>query len=332
MKALVTGGGGFLGRYIVEQLIRQGHSVRILARGDYRELKNQGVECIRGDIRDSSVVLEAVDGMDCVFHVAALAGLWGARDLFFSINVNGTRNIISACQKRKVARLVYTSSPSVIFDMQDQEGVDETHPYPKKFYAHYAETKSIAERMVLAANSDSLATCALRPHLIWGPRDPHVVAAIIERAKSGQLIQIGNGANRVDITYVENAAHAHLQAAEVLSPDSPVAGRVYFISDDYPVSLWQWIGELLTAMSLPPVRRRIPYAVAYALAGILEFTHSLFPSLGEPRLTRFLAGEFAKSHFYDIRRAKADFGYRVIIDRQEGIKRTVEWFSKVSQT
>lgn len=328
MKALVTGGGGFLGRYIVEELLARGDTVRSLSRGAYPELEAQGVECVQASLTDSGAVSRACEGMDVVFHVAALAAMWGPRERFYTTNVKGTEHVIRGCHERGVNRLVYTSSPSVVFNMASIEGGDETLPYPPRYYAHYPETKAIAEQHVLAANGEhGLATCSLRPHLIYGPRDTHIVPMLVQRSRSGKLVRIGDGDNKVDVTYVENASRAHLQAADALtSPESPVAGQAYFIGDGEPVQLWEFVNTLLARLGEPTVEKQVPYKAAYYLAAALETTHRLLPFLGEPRLTRFLAGNFAQSHWFDLQKARRDFGYDPPFDADAAMDRTVSWF------
>src|SRR5947199_598803 len=201
MKALVTGGGGFLGSAIVRRLRARGDEVRSFSRGDYPELRNLGVETIQGDLADPEAVTSAAQGCDIVFHVAAKAGIWGPYQEYYRANVLGTQNVIAACRRWHINRLVYTSSPSVVFNGQDMEGVDESTPYPQHFEASYPETKAQAEKLVLEANSDDLATVALRPHLIWGPGDQHLVPRIIARAKIGALRRIGRRPLLVDSIY-----------------------------------------------------------------------------------------------------------------------------------
>ena len=214
MFALVTGAGGFLGQYIVEQLLARGDRVRALARGQYPELERLSVQLVRADLRDARAASSACEGVDVVFHAAGVAGIWGPWDHYYGINYLGTENIIAGCQTHNVSRLVYTSSPSVTFDGKPQEGVDETAPYPKHWLCHYPHTKALGEQAVLAANGNALLTCALRPHLIWGPRDRHLIPRLIAQAQTGQLRRVGDGTNRIDMVYVENAAQAHLQAAK----------------------------------------------------------------------------------------------------------------------
>lgn len=330
MKALVTGAGGFLGRAIVEQLLAAGWQVRGLARGDYPELAQLGAEMIRGDIRDAEAVAAACRGVDAVHHVAAVTGIWGPWEEFYGINVQGTEHVLAGCRRHGVPRLVYTSSPSVTFAGAAQCNVDETAPYPGRWLGHYAHTKALAEQRVLAANGAvkggaPLLTCALRPHLIWGPRDTNLIPRLIARARSGQLARVGDGTNLVDMIYVDNAAAAQLQAAEALVPGAAVCGRAYFLSQGAPVNCWQWIDEILALVDLPPVRRRVPLGVAWTAGWAMEAVYRLTGRQTEPRMTRFLALQLGTSHFFDIAAARRDIGYRPQVSTAEGMQRLGRW-------
>lgn len=327
MRALVTGGGGFLGRSIVGQLVARGDRVRSFARGRYPELERLGVECLRGDLRDVEATSAACAGMDAVFHAAGVAGIWGPWDHYYGVNVLGTRNVLEGCRRHDVPRLVFTSSPSVTFDGSPQEGVDETAPYTRRWLCHYPHTKAIAEQEVLAAASPHLATCALRPHLIWGPGDPHLVSRLLARARSGRLRRVGDGSNRVDMVYVENAARAHLQAADALGPESAVAGGAYFISQGEPVNCWQWIDEILALAGLPPVRRAVSLTTAWRAGALCECAYRLLRIGGEPPMTRFLAAQLGTSHYFDITKSRRDFGYEPRVSMDEGMRRLGEAFS-----
>ena len=322
MTTLVTGGGGFLGRYIVERLRARGEDVRVLGRGDYPELQTLGVSCVRGDVRDAAAVSQAVAGCETVFHAAAVPGIWGSWKHFYETNTQGTLNVLQACRERGVRRLIYTSSPSVVFDGTPQLGTDETAPYPQRYLCHYPHTKALAEQAVLAANGENgLLTCALRPHLIWGPRDNHLIPRLIRRAKSGRLRRVGDGENLISMSYVENAAAAHLEAADALVPDSPVCGQAYFINEPEPVNLWQWIDELLKRAGLPPIKKRISAGAAYRLGAVLEAIYKILRIQAEPPMTRFLALQLSQSHTYDISKASRDFGYDPQISVEEGMRR-----------
>lgn len=336
MKVLVTGPGGFLGRYIVEQLIARGDSVRGLSRGNYPELAAMGVETVQGDLANQQTVAQACKGVDCVMHVAGKVGVWGKWFQYFQSNIHGTLNVLAACKQQGVERLVFTSSPSVTFAGRDQQGVDESAPYATRWLSHYPHSKAIAEQMVLAANGEPVAgertlkTCALRPHLVWGPRDHHLAARLIQRAETGQLRRVGDGTNRVDMIYVENAAEAHLLAADTLAKDeSPAAGKAYFLSQSEPVNCWDWVDEILALADLPPVEKSISRRKAYWLGAAMESAYwALREWQNEPRMTRFVALQLATDHWFDTSAACRDLGYEPRVSTAEGMQRLGVWIAE----
>jgi nucleoside-diphosphate-sugar epimerase len=325
MKALVTGGGGFLGQAIVRGLRNRGAEVRSFSRHVHAALDAPGVEQLRGDLADPGAVASAVDGCDVVFHVAAKPGIWGAYEQYHQTNVAGTQHVIAACRAQGVRKLVYTSSPSVVFDGRDMEGVDESVPYSvnyaARYAAHYARTKALAEQLVRAANDARLATVSLRPHLIWGPGDNHLLPRLVARARAGQLARIGSRSKLIDTVYVDNAADAHLLAAERLAPGSSVAGKVYFISQGEPVPMWQMVDRLLAAAGAPPVARSVPLWLAMVLAAGFETAHRVTGNPNEPRLTRFVVHELSTAHWFDISAARRDLGYSPAISIADGLER-----------
>jgi 2-alkyl-3-oxoalkanoate reductase len=321
MKALVTGGGGFLGLAIVRKLRARGDDVRSFSRSTYPVLDELGVESLRGDLEDEAAVREAASGCDIIFHVAARAGVWGSAESYHRPNVVGTENVLKACAAHGICRLVYTSSPSVTFAGTDQEDVDESEPYPDHYLNHYARTKALAERHVLAANGDDLSTVSLRPHLIWGPGDPHLVPRILDRARSGRLRLLGDRPNRVDSVYVDNAADAHLLAADRLSVGSDVAGKAYFITQGEPIPMEELLNRILAAGGLPPAERRIPANFAYLLGAVLEGLYGLFGAENEPPITRFVARQLSTAHWFDISAARRDLDYAPAISLDEGMER-----------
>ena len=330
MKALVTGGGGFLGRAIVEMLLNRGDQVRIFARQKYPQVEAYGAEGMQGDVRSLDDLVNACRGMDVVFHTAALPGIWGDPEVFHGINVKGTENVIGACKRCGVGKLIYTSSPSVVFDMKDECGIDERTPYPEIWFNPYSQTKAQAEQIVLKASGhDGLLSCSIRPHLLWGPRDNQLLPRLIDRARRRRLSIIGKGENKVDLTYIENAAMAHLLACDAMT-SKRVSGQAYFISDDNPVILWDWINALLEKLEIKKIRRHIPVRLAYGLGYCFEGLYHLIGKYDEPLMTRFLAKALSCSHYYDISKAKRDFGYRAIVDNDEGVRRTVEYLKKAS--
>lgn len=324
MKILVTGGGGFLGSHVVEALLARGHQVRSIGRSPQPENAARGVEVIPGDLRKPEDALKAAEGCEAVFHVAAKAGVWGRHQDYFFANVISTRNVLAACQKQGVGYLVHTSTPSVVFNGEPLAGADESLPYGKKFPCHYPATKAQAEAEVLALPaSGSIRVCALRPHLIWGKGDPHIVPRLVQRARQGRLRPIGDGQNRVDITHVKNAAHAHLRALDALQ-SGKAHGRAYFISDGKPVVLWDWIRSLLQRLGEPPLKKPVSTQTAYRVGAALEFIWKAFGLKSEPPMTRFVAVELSKDHWFDISAARRDLGYAPVLTPEEGLDELVQ--------
>lgn len=322
MKALVTGGGGFLGSHLVKALRARGDEVRVLARGDYPELRALGVETVRGDIVDAAATARACEGVEVVFHTAAKAGGWGDPKEFEAINVTGTDNVVAGCKAAKVPVLIHTSSPSVVHADHDLEGANESIPYATHFTAHYPRTKAISERRALEASDASLAVIALRPHFIWGPGDRHLLPRLIARAKTGRLKQIGSRDPKSDTIYIDNCVHAHLLAAAALRSGAPLGGKPYFVSDDAPIGVWTMANKMLACAGLGPVGKPVPAGIAYGVGAMLEGAHWLFRIDREPLLTRFAASELSHAQWFDISAAKRDLGYAPIVSIDEGLKRT----------
>ncbi len=323
MRVLVTGGGGFLGRAIVAELVARGHEVASASRARHPELEARGVRTFQVDLSDAAALDAATAGQHAVIHAAALTGVWGPRSAYLRTNLEGTRNVLAATRRQGIPRLVYTSSPSVCFDGLDHVRAGSDLAYATRFLCAYPESKALAERTVLEASGRELATCALRPHLVFGPGDPHLVPRLVERARARRLFVVGSGANEVSLTYVENAARAHADALEALEPNARHAGRAYFIAQKEPVDLWAWIGELLGRLGLPAPRRRVPLRVAYGAGASLELLWRCLRLRGEPPLTRFVALELARSHSYDLTSAERDFGYRERVGMAEATERLV---------
>lgn len=337
--ALVTGGGGFLGGALVDALLARGARVGSISRGAYPALEARGVETFRADLGDPTVgpralrdALETL-GADTVFHCAALPGVWGPAARYERANVAATHHVVEACLAAGVPRLVFTSSPSVVFDGEDHRMAGPDLPYPERFLTHYPRTKAEAERAALAANGDRLATIALRPHLVFGPGDPNLVPRLLERADAGRLRIVGDGTSEVSLTYVDNAAAAHLTAAEALADPALVpgcAGRPFFVNNREPVPLWDWIGRILEGTGRRPVTRRIPAGVAYAAGATLEtLWRALRRRNSEPPMTRFVAKQLATHHTYDMAPFERAMGgmYREPVDMDEATARTIAAFS-----
>lgn len=325
-NTLVTGGGGFLGKALVRKLVDKGETVFSFSRSRYSELDKLGVSQIQGDLTDAGAVANALKGMDTVFHTAAKPGIWGDYDEYFRINVTGTVHVIEACMKNKVGQLIHTSSPSVVFDDKDMRGANEFVPYPDKYLAPYPETKALAEKEVIKAAGKGLSVIILRPHLIWGPEDNHLLPGIISRAS--RLKIIGPDNDLVDTIYVDNAADAHILAAEKLSQNPDLSGNIYFISQDAPISKWTLANAFLAAAGLPPIKGHVSGNTAYAAGWLFEFIYRTLGIKRDPPMTRFAAKELATSHWFDISRAKNDLGYVPKISTREGLKHLEAWLKR----
>jgi nucleoside-diphosphate-sugar epimerase len=326
MKVLVTGGGGFLGQALCRRLVERGFDVTSFNRGTYPALEALGVRQVQGDLADRDAVLAAAAGVGAIFHNAAKAGAWGSYDSYHRANVIGTRNVIDACHAHGIARLVYTSTPSVTHRATHpvEGGTADDVPYGTDFKAPYATTKAIAEREVLAANDASLATIALRPRLIWGPGDNQLLPRLAERARAGRLRLVGTGENLIDTTYIDNAAQAHLDAFHHLVPGAACAGRAYFISNGEPMPVRALVNGLLRAVGAPPVDKHLSFRAAYAIGAACEAAWTVLPLRGEPPITRFLAEQLSTAHWYDMGPATRDFGYVPKVTIAEGLARLAE--------
>lgn len=325
-RCLVIGGGGFLGRHLLALLRHHGVPATALGRQPYPALSAAGIPCLTADITDAAGLTAACRGFDTVFHCASLTTMWGNWRLLERVNVEGTAHVVAACRQNGVARLVYTSSPSVVLDTHDIVDGDESLPYPSHYSAGYQRTKQLAEVQVLAANGlpradgGALRTCALRPHLIWGTDDPHIVPQLLQAARRGVLKVIGAGANQVTLTHVDNAAWGHLLAAAELAANGRAAGQVYFLGDSEPVRLWPWINRVLGFWGLPPVTRRVSWRSARVLATLSCAVHHLLPGLGTPRLTPFIVDQLAHSHTFVSAKARRDLGYTPIVSAEAGLQ------------
>jgi 2-alkyl-3-oxoalkanoate reductase len=328
-NVLVTGGGGFLGKAIVKKLLKKNYKVTSFSRNFYPELEKMGVKQIQGDIIDKNAVSKAFEKQDSIFHVAAKPGIWGAYEKFYQVNVTGTENVISACFENSVNQLIYTSSPSVIFNERDMENVDESVPYSNKFLAPYPKTKAMAEKLVIKAAKKNLKTIIIRPHLIWGPEDNHLVPGIINRAS--KLKKIGKKNDLVDTIYVDNAADAHILASQKLLTNPSLSGNVYFVSQDEPVSKWEIANGFLDAAGLPHIKGHVSARTAYVAGIIFEFIYRFFHIKKDPPITKFAAMEAATSHWFNISKAKKDLGYYPKISTKEGLQRLKQWFSTMEQ-
>lgn len=321
MQILITGGTGFLGKSTAVALLGQGHQVRLLGRNfaPVGDIVARGALPVVADLRDHSAVVSACEGTDAVIHAGALSAPWGARRDFVAINVEGTRSVVAGCCQAGVRRLVYVSSPSVVFDGRSHHNATESMPYPQRFASIYSETKKLGEDIVRSASD--LESVIVRPKAIFGPGDRALLPRLLDAARIGRLPQIGDGRNLVDLTFVENVAHALS-----LALDAPAAvGKTYTITNDEHVPLWPAIRSILQRLQIPHQLRRVPLALALAAASGMELRARLTGR--EPLLTRYSVAILARTQTYDIASARRDLGYVPPITVAEGINRTLAAFS-----
>jgi len=325
-RSLVTGGCGFVGRRLVDALADRGDDVTLfdVAGEPWRD----DVRFVLGDLRDPEAVADACSEVDVVYHSASVVHTKQNRgELVRAVNIDGTRNILQACRQHGVGKLIYVSSASVVYCGQDIRSGDETMPYPERFPALYAETKAIAEREVLAANGPDLQTCAIRPHVVFGPGDSRLVPAILGRAKAGKLkFQVGGDDKLSDFTYVGNVIQALLLADEHLGEGSAVAGQAYFITNGEPMPFWRFVRKVVEPLGYAGPRMRIPFAIAYAAAAVREGVDTFFRGgtlNAEEGLSRFAIRYLCTDHYFSHAKATRDLGYRPATSLEEGIAETV---------
>lgn len=321
MKVLVTGGGGFIGLALVRRLTESGFEVSPFSRKLYAEHEKSGVTGFRGDLLNRADIENACKGMEAVFHVAAKVGIWGKHSDFYKTNVLGTENVINACKMQGVRKLIFTSSASVVFDCSHLEGVDESLNYPEKPVSSYTATKAEAEQLVLLANSDSLKTISLRPHLVWGPGDTQLIPGILQRAKAGKLRKPGRKDFLIDTTYIDNFIDAQLLALKALDYNQDCCGKAFFITNGQPIMVWDFINAIIQSDGLPAVQKTIPKNLGLLVAWMLENIHLIFHLKSEPFITRFAIHELCTHHWFDISAAKKMLGYSPKISLTEGLKR-----------
>ncbi|QBD77913.1 NAD-dependent epimerase/dehydratase family protein [Ktedonosporobacter rubrisoli] len=319
MRILVTGATGFLGQHLARALLTRGHQVYLSGRhfAPVEVLIAAGAIPCEADLRDAPTVCAICKGMDAVYHVGALSAAWGKRSDFFATNVEGTRAVVAGCLEHGVQRLIYVSSPSVVYDGRDQFNATEQVPYPRRFTSVYSLTKKLGEDLVKGAPA-SLQTVVVRPKAIFGPGDRVLLPQLIAAARLRRLPQIGNGHNLVDLTYVENVVKALLLALEA----NAAVGKTYTITNGEHVSLWEVIGYVLGQLGLPTKLRRVPLSVALAAATLMEARAAISGS--EPLLTRYSASILARTQTYDISAAQRDLGYIPGVSVAEGIELTLE--------
>lgn len=329
---LVTGAAGFVGRHLVAALLERGLKVRALVRNTPLQLQHPRLECFNGDVQNADQMLEACRGVDTVFHTAAYVALMGGsaaprayRDRAFAINVGGANNLLGACQKAGVSRLVHTSSVDVCFNYETDMEVAESAPYATNIGCLYTETKIAAEKAILAADQHSnLMTCALRPDGIWGPRGSIMLDTLLEKLQAGQMVsRIGGQAGHHDHVHVDNLVHAHILAAEALHRKSPVRGKAYFISDGEPAAMFDFIKPFFEGLGYQVPKANIPAAPLKGVMQAWQWLHFKF-GISEPLFTPHELNKLVISYVISSDAAARDFGYQPLVSVAEGMKTAVE--------
>jgi nucleoside-diphosphate-sugar epimerase len=319
MRVLLTGATGFLGRALAKRLAESGYAVVALVRARDAALEMLGVECVIGDVVSLESVVAAAAGCDAALHCAARVATPGRLEDDYEINVAGTDHVLAACEVNGVARLVFTSCAGIAVGDRATGLIDETRPLPARAATPYLATKALAEHHVLAANGSELATVALRPHLLWGPGEPHLLPEIVAQAKAGKLRLFGNPGASIDSCYVDNAVDAHIAALERLAPGSDIAGKAYFVAQGEPTSIDGFFNALLHAAGFPAETRRASTARARASSLVAPLRHA---ATGRRSLVRAdTLALFGRNAVFDIAAARRDLGYAPRVGTAEGLAR-----------
>ena len=327
---LITGGSGFLGSNLAKFLSQKSYTVITISRRINQELIKLGIQSYSSDIRDIySLEPHFKKGIDVIFHTAAIADINGRKKNFEEINIQGTKNIVQLAKKYAVKYFINTSSPSVISTKKDiLNGREEELKYSSSYLAHYPRTKAIAEQWVHQQCNNDFYALSLRPHLIWGIGDTHLIPRIIAIAKQKKLKKIGSKENIVDMCYIDNAVYAHYLAMKKLIENPILSKNAYFISDQEPVNLWQWINQLLEQLNIPVVNSSIPYPTAYSVGAILEIIYKFFPIKKPIKMTRFAANQLATSHYFNPQKIQKDLGFYSKVDTKKAKEKLVKYLLK----
>ena len=326
-NCLVVGGGGFLGRNLVEDLLSNGYGVSVF---DIKQgIPDDRVRFYPGDICSLSDLSTALQGCDTVFHCASPPPSLGNRDLFHRVNVTGTNALISACRESGVSRLVLTSSASVVYNGVDLKAGSEELPYTTSPIDYYTKTKAIQEQIVLNANSSHLMTCAIRPHGIFGPGDQQCIPGIVAAARAGKTkYRIGDGSNLVDFTYVRNVTHGLILAAKSLQQGSVSCGSVYNITNDSPILFWVFMSRILTGLNYPAPSRSLPYRFVYFIAWLTQLVCYIISPIKKvtPTLTPLKVALAGTHHYYSCSKAKCEIGYAAKYSMEDAIEKSLNEF------
>lgn len=321
-------GTGLLGNAIIDLLIEKGERVRSL---DIVPYEKPGVDARVGDITQMADVEAAIEGVHTVYHTAALID-WNPNPSkkIYAVNVGGTENIVQACLKLGVPKLIFTSSMDVVYEGKPIVNGDERMPYPGEYLDPYSHTKSLGEKAVIAANGKEngagvLSSCSLRTTGLYGPHDKVKFPTIIQAYKDKKMMQMGDGSARFSQLYIGNAAHAHVLAAEALTPDSKVAGQSYFLCDEPPINFFKHVDNICSPLGYVMPNRAIPYWVLMPIGTLSEWWAKLTKAKKPPTLTKYVVKATCLDFFFTHAKATQDFGYRPVFSYEQAIQLTTAW-------
>lgn len=323
-KVLVTGATGFLGKYVVEELVEHGYQVRAFGRNRAigQSLVNASVTFIQGDLTNQEDLTKACQEMDMVVHAGALSTVWGPWEDFYQTNVLGTKYILEACSEANIERLVYVSSPSIYAAPRDQLDIKESDAPQENRLNNYIRSKLASEK--LFKDYPDVSSVILRPRGLFGIGDTSILPRVLNLSQKIGIPLIGDGRQLMDMTCVENVALAIRLALE--TPQA--AGEVYNITNGEPRTFRDLIEETLRGLGYPIRYRKIPAPLVCAISSSLEFIYKSLKLKGEPALTRYTYYLLRYSQTLDISKAERDLGYRPKITISEGIEQYVQDYRK----
>ena len=323
-KVLVTGATGFLGKYVVEELVEHGYQVRAFGRNRAigQSLVNASVTFIQGDLTNQEDLTKACQKMDMVVHAGALSTVWGPWEDFYQTNVLGTKYILETCREAKIERLVYVSSPSIYAAPRDQLDIKESDAPQENRLNNYIRSKLASEK--LFKDYPDVSSVILRPRGLFGIGDTSILPRVLNLSQKIGIPLIGDGRQLMDMTCVENVALAIRLALE--TPQA--AGEVYNITNGEPRAFRNLIEETLRGLGYPIRYRKIPAPLVCAISSSLEFIYKSLKLKGEPALTRYTYYLLRYSQTLDISKAERDLGYRPKITISEGIEQYVQDYRK----
>ncbi len=324
---LITGATGLLGSHLAAKLRAAGENVRVLVRpgSDTRYLDALGVDKAPGDVTDADSVAAATAGVRVVYHAAARVGDWGRWKEYVAVTIDGTRNMVEAAARAGIERFLHVSSISA-YGHLDGEGLvlDESAPLGQGLHrwSYYSRAKVEAEKVVWAAQRQGrLPVTVIRPSWLYGERDRASMPRLVRAIRSGKAKLLGDGSNRLNLTYAGNEADGCILAA-----NSPRAeGQAYNLCNDGLITQAEYLNRIAELIAARPVTKRVPYKVAYAAAFAMEVLGHLVRRESPPLVTRYSVWLIGRRVFFSSEKIARELGYAPAVGYDEGIARAVSW-------